>query len=355
MAKKDNLGLDSRQLKEIREDLSSSKRPIYIFHDDADGLASFLLFYKKIGEGKGIVVKSHPQVDQKFIQPVNNYGPDKIFVLDIAMIDQEFIDSVKVPVVWVDHHGPFKRTNVKYYNPREKSDVLNVPASYLCYQVVQENLWIAMTGIVGDWFLTPLAKQFSEQYPDLLPGDVESAPEALFTTRIGKLAKIFNFVLKGSSHDALKYTKVLTRIKDPYEILDRKSSRGRFIYKKFERYESQYQELLKDALSKKTKSHVLRFTYPYDKTSFTGELSNELLYRFPEKVIVIARENDGVMKCSLRSGEKIALNKALESALEGIDGYGGGHEHACGCCININDFDAFVKNLSKETSKYIIS
>jgi hypothetical protein len=42
-----------------------------------------------------------------------------------------------------------------------------------------------MAGIIGDWFLTPLAKTFSRQYPDLLPKDIKSPPEALFNSKIG--------------------------------------------------------------------------------------------------------------------------------------------------------------------------
>ena len=40
----------------------------------------------------------------------------------------------------------------------------------------------------------------------------------------------------------------------------------------------------------------------------------------------------------------------LENALKGVEGYGGGHEHACGAVVKAEDFSQFVKNLEKEIS-----
>jgi len=88
--------------------------------------------------------------------------------------------------------------------------------------------------------------------------------------------------------------------------------------------------------------------------SFTGELSNELLYRYPKKVILVAREKSGEMKCSLRTSPGLNLQKAIEKALNGVNGYGGGHEYACGSCVKFEDFDRFVEQLKdaiKDNSK----
>ena len=52
---------------------------------------------------------------------------------------------------------------------------------------------------------------------------------------------------------------------------------------------------------------------------------------------------------SLRTGsEGPILNQGvLEKALDGIEGFGGGHEHACGASVPIEDFDKFIKQLRK--------
>tara|TARA_B100001971_G_C17862691_1_gene369143 strand:- start:348 stop:602 length:255 start_codon:yes stop_codon:yes gene_type:complete len=82
--------------------------------------------------------------------------------------------------------------------------------------------------------------------------------------------------------------------------------------------------------------------------SFTKDLSNELLYRYPSKIILIGREKNGEYKCSLRSS-KIILKDVVKKALIGLNGYGGGHEHACGCCLRTEeDFNEFVRRIKEE-------
>ena len=50
---------------------------------------------------------------------------------------------------------------------------------------------------------------------------------------------------------------------------------------------------------------------------------------------------------SLRSKE-IIIRTVLEKALEGVQGYGGGHEHACGANVKKEDFDRFIENFKKQ-------
>ena len=60
------------------------------------------------------------------------------------------------------------------------------------------------------------------------------------------------------------------------------------------------------------------------------------------------REKDDEMRMSLRSNKK--LPPIIEKALEGIEGYGGGHEYACGACVKKKNFkDAWkIQRLSDE-------
>ncbi len=350
------MGLTKKQIAEIRDELDNCKRPLYFFHDDPDGLCSFLLFYRYIKEGKGVVVKAHPRIDEKFLRKVEEYQPDKIFIVDIAIVDQEFIDKANVPVIWIDHHEPLERTKVKYYNPRVADPHNNIPASYLCHQVVNQDLWIAMAGCIGDWYMPDFKDEFCEKYPRLLSKKITNPPVALFDTELGKLVRIFAFVLKGRTSEALKCAKILTRIEGPFEILDKETPRGRYIYRYFEKINKEYESLLNFAnkeinKQKQKKSRLLVLNYVAAKISFTGDLSNELLYRNPNHIIIIAREKDGDMKCSLRSPKDIDLPDALAKALFGLEGYGGGHEHACGASVNKEDWEQFLANFEEELSK----
>ena len=55
------------------------------------------------------------------------------------------------------------------------------------------------------------------------------------------------------------------------------------------------------------------------------------------------------MKCSLRGGTPIS--GALEKALVGIEGYGGGHAQACGAVIKEQDWERFLEQFREEIKK----
>ena len=342
------MALSKQQIVSIRDNLDNCKNPLFFFDDDQDGLCSFLQLYRYKKEGNGIIVKAYPKLGTFFLRKIDEYNPDKIFILDIADVEQDFLDQVKVPVIWIDHHGPFQRDNVKYFNPRISNWEDNHPTSYMCYQVVEQNIWIATIGCVADWFIPPFIKEFDSKFPDLIEKPYKTPGDIIYNTKLGHLIRIFAFVLKGKTDDVNKNIKILTRMKNPYEILNQDTAQGRFIYKKYEQANKIYEPLLKDVMKKleKEKDNIFIYKYNDDKTSFTSELSNESIYRHPEKIILIAREKNDEMKCSLRSS-KIILPPLIEKSLVGLDGYGGGHEYACGLNIKTIDFEEFLKRFKE--------
>lgn len=338
----------------IRQEIDDCARPIYFFGDDCDGLCSFLLLYRYKREGRGVCVKAKPKLDSKFLPVVQDFQPDKAFILDVPLLDQDFVDAAKIPMVWIDHHPPLQVHNVRYFNPRKDAPKENICTTHLCYTVVRDfrpqDLWIAMLGIVGDWQLpSDLAAEFSAKYPDLLSADVKKPEQALFDTPLGKLVRFYNFILNGKTADVNQSIKILTRIDDPYELINRSSARARLIAKRFDGINKQYETLLKEAIdSVKQDDPVLLFTYTEDKMSFTSPLANELLYRYPQKIVVIARKRSGEMKCSLRSAGNVHIAPIVEKALAGVQGHGGGHEHACGASIKEEDFSKFIEQLREQ-------
>ena len=340
------MALSKIQITQLRDHLDNCKRPLFFFDDDQDGLCSFLQLYRCKKEGKGIIVKTTPKLGTVFVGKVQEYQPDKIFILDLAVVEQDFLDEMKVPVIWIDHHGPFERSNVKYFNPRIANREDNHPTSYMCHQIVERDLWIAAIGCVADWFIPPFIKEFQKEFPDLIDKPYKFPGDILYNSKLGHLIRIFSFVLKGKTDDVMKSIKVLTRIESPHEILNQESAQGKFIYKRYEQANKMYEPLLKDVLktAEKTKDKLVIFNYKDDKTSFTSDLSNEAIYKFPDKIILIAREKNDEMKCSLRSSKTI-LPVLIEKCLVGLDGYGGGHELACGLNIKTKDFEEFVERL----------
>ena len=335
--------LTNKQLQQIKEELDNSQNPLFFFDDDPDGLCAFLLLYRYKMEGHGFVVKTHPKLDARSAPKIEQYDADKAFVLDIAKLEQDFIDASKVPVIWVDHHGPYERNNVKYFNPRIIKKDANIPTTYLCYKVVEQDLWIAMVGCIADYYLPDFLNEFKKKYPDLL-NDKKTVGDLYFKSKVGTLIKIFSFSLKGKTSEVMKNIKILTRIESPYEILNQETAKGKFIFQRYEKINKLYIDLLDSAVKTVGKEKLLVFTYSEDKMSFTGDLANELLYRFPDRIIMVGRKKDDDVRISLRS-KNILLPPILEKSLAGLEGYGGGHEYACGANVKESHFKEFIERI----------
>ena len=338
------------KIKEIREMIEKSQNPLIFYDDDPDGLCSYLLLQKKYKKFRGVVLKNSPVLDEHYILVVRKYCPDLILVLDKPMISDEFIKEVHVPLIWIDHHSPENfHGGVNYFNPRIKDDKDNRPVSYWCYKITNDNLWIAMVGIVGDWHLSSY-KEFKKKYKDLVPvKTINNPPEVMFDTEFGRLVRIFSFILKGRANNVYDYIDLLLKVKTPYEVLYHTSEAGEKLYEKFEKMDKIYKTFLSKAVSESKDSNFIVFTYSHEKYSFSSELSNELIYRYPEKVVLVGREQNDEVKGSLRSSENsgIQLPVILSKALQGLEGQGGGHTFACGFHVKKQDFIKFRNRIQK--------
>lgn len=340
--------ISEKQLQEIRDALESAENPVVFFDDDPDGLVSYLLLKRKYEKCYGVPLKVSMREEDLYCTVVEEKKPDLVVILDRAEVSQETIDEINKPIVWLDHHPPVKRNGVKYYNPRLVDEKDRRPTSYWAYMVVKQDLWLAMIGIFADWWIPEFVKDF--EYKELI-GSADTPPKILFETPYGKLVKVIGFSLKGKTSDVKKLIEKFVKIKSPYEILEQTSASGKTVYKHYEKMNKIYEVLLEQASAVyDKKDDLLVFVYPSSEHSFTGALSNELIYRFPDKLILIAREKDGNLRVSLRS-TNIVINKALPKALDGVKGYGGGHEYACGANIDKEDFDKFVSQLREAVKK----
>lgn len=352
--------------KKIRETIEKSERPLYFFHDDPDGLCSFLCFRKYFNVGYGVTVKSKPVVNDRFYNKIEEYSPDCVITLDLAIVEQDFIDFCKarnIKIIIIDHHALRDITGFDiYYNPKFFRKTDNTANAALSYYILEENedlLWIATVGTVADWQKPTFYKKIKEMAPDLLiPYDVSNkchphietnysklSPEyLLYNTNIGYLTRLFSFALKGRTSNFKKSIAALIRIKSYKELLEKSTGSAKFIAKSYDNYFDSYCSILTKALNsaKDQNSKVIIFTYE-NKDSFTGELSNHLYYFFKDKFIMVGRFKDDEYRMSARfRGNAL---KILTAALKGLNGSGGGHKHSCGFSIHKNDFDEFIKRI----------
>lgn len=336
--------LPEAELEELRDELRTAHKPLIFYDGDPDGLSSFLLLYRFIREGKGIAVKGQSELDASFFRKVEEFSPDKIFVVDIPVIHEDFHEKVlqsRIPTIWIDHHDPKQMTGIKYFNPRLYDKDAYIPTSYICFNAVQQDLWIGAIGVAGDGLFPPFADEIIKKYPGLLPEDVNTADEILLKSKLGKLIKVFSFILNGKTTETNKCVNALTRIKTPYEILEQNTPAGKFVFQRYMKFKKKFDELMEKA-SKTEGDDILVFIYTSD-ISFTKDIANELSYKFPDKIIIVGRKKDGWIKMSLRA-KKMVIPPVLAKSLEGIDGYGGGHEHACGACVSTANFERFLHN-----------
>ncbi len=343
--------ITDEEIKEFRNLLEESENPLFLFDDDEDGLCSFLLLWRHIKKGHGLVIKGPPSVPLNFLSKIEEYKADKLFILDKAKLDQEFIDKAKVPIIYLDHHPLQDIKGIKYYNPLKHDIDDSRPTSYWAYQITKENLWIAIVGMVGDWHIPEKElKEFKKLYPELLPKKLTPG-EILFNSKLGELAKIFNFCLKGTTKSSLQCIKVLTRVETPEEILEQTTARGKFIFKHYDKINKRYQKRLQDALKTKSKSKLLIYTYPPDNDSFTSMISKELIHKNPNKIIMVAKMKYDHVNISFRS-KTVNLPNLIHEALEGLEGYGGGHKEAAGAHIKKPDFEEFLKRIKKSIENF---
>ncbi|MEK6829188.1 MAG: DHH family phosphoesterase [Nanoarchaeota archaeon] len=340
--------LTKNQVSQIKEHLEKAQNPIFFFDNDADGLCSFLILRKFCEKGKGVQVKSYPSMNKEYFRKVNELKADYIFIVDKPLVDKDFFDEadkINIPVVWIDHHEVQVEIPdfVHYYNPVLNKTKTNEPVTHLCYQISgrKDDLWLDIVGCTSDKFFSENYLQFKKTFPELVV-DSQEPFDILYKSQIGKVAKILSFALKDTTSNVVNMLKFLIKAKGPYDILEEKSE-NRAIHKRFSQMDKRYAKLLDKAKAVEKKSGKnLFFQYSGD-MSISGELSNELCYNFPEKVILIARVNGPTATFSARGkGIRGIISKAMENI---PDSRSGGHENAVGGQMKSEDLEKFRENL----------
>ncbi len=343
--------LTEKENKWINKKLSESGSPLFLFDDDPDGLCSFMLLRKFTGQGDWIIKRNTSTVDNRFLEKTNRHiFCDNIFILDVPIVSQDYLDNIKQTAIWIDHHQPLKRNKVKYFNPRTHQSDIYYPVTKVCWDVVRNDIpqysWIAMIGCMGDFFVSDdLIEDFKKDYGDLLPKGKLDPGKLRYDSKLGPILRIFTFALKGYSSRVRRNINLLLKMKTPYDLLDSENNYTKLLKKHTAPIEEYYDRLFKRA-TKNVSGKILMFNYQEEKHSLTSELSTHLSYLYPKKIIFVCREKDGEMRCSLRA-RNYNLPKLIEKSLHGCEGTGGGHENASGLLVKKRDFDRFMKQFKE--------
>ncbi len=341
--------ISEQQIKEIREHLDRAQNPLFFFDNDNDGLTSFLLLRRFIDRGRGVAIKSFPDLNINYYNKVHELKPDYIFILDKPVVSLDFLKKAhedNIPVVWIDHHQVDKQEieGLSYYNPFFV-DGSNEPVSYICYKIVnrKEDLWLATIGCISDCYLPDFYCEFEKKFPELALKNAKSAYDLLYNSEIGRIARILDFSLKDTTTNVVNMMKFMMKVNGPMDIIE-ENLRTKQILARHDEINSKYQLLIKKAREQACEN-LIYFQYGGN-LSLSGNISNQLIYEYPDKIIVVVYIKGDVANISLRGGKDI--RKLTLSAIEGIPGAtGGGHKNATGAKMSVSDLPAFKEKIEK--------
>jgi len=350
--------LTKKQSEEIIEHLEKAQNPIFFFDNDCDGLMSCVLLRRYIGRGKGVIIKSFPELDISYVRKISELRADYVFILDKPLVSREFIEEVKklgLPIVWIDHHyldeesfGKIKNMDINYYNPfiDEKNGV-TASVAYIIYKVIErkEDLWLAVIGCISDLFLPDFIDEFKKEYPELWKDKVKTAFEAYYETEIGKIARILNAALKDRTSNVVSMLNFLFKVKSPLDILIENNENAK-IHKRFKQINHFHQKILEKAKKiANKKSKIIYFQYGGE-LSISADIANELLHLYPKKIIIVAYAKGNKANISIRGKQEV--RKMTLKALEGLENAtGGGHKNATGATMPVSCLEKFRENFIK--------
>lgn len=351
--------LTQEQVEEILAHLERAQNPIFFYDNDADGLCSFLILRRFLGRGKGVAVRSYPDLNLQYARKARELKADYVFILDKPAVSKEFvaeIDSYQLPMVWIDHHDVptpdfFGISNLRIYNPTKNSgkDKGSEPVTYLAYNLTKrkEDLWLAVVGCISDHYLPDFSEEFAREYPEYWGREIKKPFDAYYRTEIGKVAQAFNFGLKDSITNTVGFQNFLAGCKSPAEVFSEKPENQAF-RKKYREIRKKYDSLLLKAKQNDEKS-IIFFEYGGD-LSISSDLSNELSYIYPNKFVAVAYISGAITNISLRGkGVKKILGRIIPK-FEGASG--GGHEDAVGARVRTSDLSKFKDALGGEIESF---
>ena len=342
--------ISETQLQEIRNQLESSQNPLFFFDNDVDGLCAFLILRRAIGRGKGVAIKSFPDLKKQYLKKVEELNPDAIFILDKAELSPEFAEAVEqknIPMTWIDHHETKTSKEIIektfYYNSLPEAE----PTTYIAQKIFnrQEDLWLAMIGCIGDVYMPDFAEKFAKQNPELLSQKV-SAFDALHSTEIGKIVRMLNFGLMDTITNVVTLIKYLFKANGPYDILE-ENQHTKQLHRRYAELNKFYNKQVEKAETNfNPKDNVLFFSYSGD-TSMSSEIANKLYFNHKDKLIIVIFKRQEKANISIRGKGALKITKQAITNIK--DATGGGHKEATGTMVPIDDLEKFKKNIAQLT------
>jgi single-stranded DNA-specific DHH superfamily exonuclease len=333
---------------EFLKDLKEKEDVIIIFNNDADGITSCAMIMKYLSTKKikPYIISQPMPPDKNLMKRIQLSLPKKVIFLDMA-IDQEssIIKRLKgfSSILVVDHHKVFMDLNeegVVHYNPRfDEGDVYKSTA-YLTYKILSEimsmenNLWIAAVGMIGDYNLEnskDLVEMIKKKY------NINDLHDSF-------LAKISHMIEAARSAKALTCEEITEKfiIAKDYEdllILDE-------LVKPYEEIQKEIEKIKEDFEKNAEITGNLMLYNIKSKYNLSSAISTIVSGRHKNKIVIVYEKKGNKIKMSARNqGKNFDLDYILKKATKGMRASAGGHKMAAGAVIEEKDWDLFKKRL----------
>lgn len=345
--------LTHKRLGELKEHLERAQNPVFLYDNDADGFCSFVLLRRFLGRGKGVAIRTRPDVDVGYARRAHELGADYVFVLDRPFLGDAFVTALKelnIPLVWIDHHrvdSPhYNDPAVHVFNPailtgKAKS---SEPVTWIAYTLSarEDDVWIALMGCISDHYLPPVPG-FKKKYADLWSSTVREPFDAYYGTELGRLARSIGFGLKDSITHVVYLQNFMITCQTPYEMIHELESSSSFA-EKYREVQGVYRALLERARLE-ADGRIVFFRYGGG-MSISSDLANELSYLYQGKFIVVAYAQSSVSNLSIRGTNVRAIIERLLPNFTGASG--GGHADAVGVRLRTEDLERFKEAFEKE-------
>lgn len=342
--------ISDEKLQELKEQLETSQNPLFFFDNDVDGLCAFLILRRALDRGRGIPIKSYPDLNSQYLRKIDELNPDAVIILDKAEVSKDFIEGAiekNTKVIWIDHHKTDTPKEIiektYYYNSLPEAE----PTTYIAHSVWKRknDEWIALTGCTGDVYKPDFADSFAEDYPEIFNSNIPTF-DALHSTEIGKISRMLNFGLMDTTTNVVKLLKYLFTCNSPYDLLEENQYTKDF-HKRYRELNEFYQTQIKKAEAESNKdSPTIIFTYS-GKTSMSSQIANGIYYKNQDKLIIVGFKREEKVNISIRGKRALEITKR---ALEDIpDSTGGGHAEATGAMVPIDSWEKFRSNILELT------
>ena len=335
-------------LRQAREFLDASQNPLFFFDNDVDGLCSFLLLRRALGRGRGVPIKSFPDLKAQYLRKVDELNPDAVIVLDKAEASEEFLQGCKdrhLPILWIDHHESKTASLIDKYCLYLNAVSEGQPTTFVAYSIFErkQDLWLAMIGCTGDAYKPHFAQEFEKSSPELYNANLTPV-QALNQTEIGKMVRMLNFGLMDSITNVVQLIKYLFTAKNAYDLLEENAKTKQF-HRRYAELNEYFMKQINKARESIDEDDPIIFHSYAGSTSMSSMIANKLSFLYPDKLIVVGFKRQEKVNISLRGKNALSITLAVTKEIQGSTG--GGHEVATGAMVPIDEWDKF-KELVKE-------